>query len=50
MAGLLTGSGVALLVLFKENKDIKENVTILSLLYGLGVISGIIIELITMIF
>ncbi len=50
MAGLLTGSGVALLVLFKENKDIKENVTILSLLYGLGIISGIIIELITMIF
>ena len=50
MAGLLTGSGVALLVLFKENKDIQENVTILSLLYGLGVISGIIIELITMIF
>lgn len=50
MAGLLTGSGVALLVLFKENKDIKENVTILSLLYGLGVISGIIIELTTMIF
>lgn len=50
MAGLLTGSGVALLVLFKENKDIKENITILSLLYGLGVISGIIIELITMIF
>lgn len=49
MAGLLTGSGVSLLVLFKENKDIKENVTILSLLYGLGVISGIIIELITMI-
>ena len=50
MAGLLTGSGVALLVLFKENKDIKENVTILSLLYGLGVISGIIMELITMVF
>lgn len=50
MAGLLTGSGVAILVLFKENKDIKENITILSLLYGLGVISGIIIELITMIF
>lgn len=50
MAGLLTGSGVALLVLFKENKDIKENVTILSLLYGLGVISGIIIEVITTIF
>lgn len=49
MAGLLTGSGVALLVLFKENNDIKENIIILSLLYGLGVISGIIIELITMV-
>lgn len=49
MAGLLTGSGVSILVLFKENKDIKENVTILSLLYGLGVISGIIMELITMV-
>ena len=50
MSGLLTGSGVALLVLFKENKNIKENISILGLLYGIGVISGIIIELITMIF
>ena len=50
MAGLLTGSGVALLVLFKENKNIKENISILGLLYGIGVTSGIIIELITLIF
>lgn len=50
MSGLLTGSGVALLVLFKENKNIKENIFILCLLYGIGVISGIIIEIITMIF
>ena len=50
MAGLLTGSGVALLVLFKENKNVKENITILSLLYGIGVISGIIIEVVTTIF
>lgn len=50
MAGLLTGSGVALLVLFKENKNIKENTFILGLLYGIGVISGILIEIITMIF
>ena len=50
MSGLLTGSGVALLVLFKENKNIKENISILGLLYGIGVISGIIIELITLIF
>jgi len=46
MAGLLTGSGVAILVLFKSNKDYKENLIILSLLYGIGVISGIIIDLI----
>ena len=46
LAGLLTGSGVAVLVLFKENKNMKENLTILGLLYGIGVIVGIIIELI----
>lgn len=49
MAGLLTGSGVALLVLFKSNKNLKENLIILSLVYGIGVISGIVIELIQMI-
>lgn len=49
MAGLLTGSGVALVVLFKSNKKIKENLLILSLLYGLGVISGLIIDLIGLI-
>lgn len=48
MAGLLTGSGVAILVLFKSNKNLKENLTIASLVYGIGVISGIIIEIIEM--
>lgn len=46
MSGLLSGSGVAILVLFKTNKNIKENLIILSLVYTLGVISGIIINLI----
>ena len=46
IAGLLTGSGVALIVLFKSNKNLKENIIILSLLYAIGVISGIIIDLI----
>lgn len=45
MAGLLTGSGVALLVLFKSNKNIKENISILGIIYFIGVISGIAIEL-----
>lgn len=44
IAGLLTGSGVALLVLFKSNKNIKENFAILFLLYFIGVIFGIIIN------
>jgi len=47
ISGLLTGSGTALLVLFKSNKNIKENIKILLLLYSLGVFSGIIIELIS---
>lgn len=46
MSGLLTGSGVALLVLFRSNKDLKENVRILSILYLIGVVSGIFLELI----
>ena len=45
ISGLLTGSGTALLVLFKSNKNIKENIKILFILYTLGVLSGIILEL-----
>ncbi len=43
MAGLLTGSGVGLLVLFRLNRDWKENLKILGILYGVGVLAGIII-------
>ena len=50
IAGLLTGSGVAILVLFKSNKNIKENLTILATIYGIGAISGVIIELISKMF
>ena len=45
VSGLLTGSGVALLVLFRTNKNIKENIQILFIVYILGVISGLLIEL-----
>ncbi len=45
ISGLLTGSGTALLILFKSNKNIKENIKILFILYILGVLSGIILEL-----
>lgn len=44
LAGLLVGAGVGVLVLFKENLDIKENAKIVLLLYTIGVVAGIIIE------
>lgn len=45
ISGLLTGSGVAILVLFKTNKNLKENIKILSINYLIGVLIGIILEL-----
>lgn len=45
MAGLLTGSGVGMLVLFRVNHNRKENLKVLGLLYGIGVLAGIIIGL-----
>lgn len=44
IAGLLVNAGVGLVVLFKTNKGIKENIKIVSLLYFIGLISGIIIQ------
>ena len=46
ISGLLTGAGVGLIVLFRMNKNIKENIMIVSLIYLVGVISGIILQLI----
>ena len=46
IAGLLVGAGVGVLVLFRVNESIKENLVILSVLYFSGVILGILINLI----
>ena len=46
ISGLLVGAGVGLIVLFKINKGIKQNLKITALLYTIGVVSGIIIQLI----
>ena len=48
LAGLLTGSGVALLVLFKVNKDKLENIKIITLLYSIGVIVGMLVNLLVL--
>ena len=45
ISGLLVGAGVGLIVLFKMNKGIKQNLKITGLLYVIGVVSGIIIQL-----
>lgn len=45
MAGLLSASGLAIVVLFKENDNKKENVSILLLTYGISAVAGIVINL-----
>ena len=46
LSGLLTGSGIGILLLFKTNKNLKENIFILSFIYLIGVIIGIVVDLI----
>jgi len=43
LSGLLTGTGVGLLILFRVNHDRKENLKILGLLYFIGVSVGIVV-------
>ena len=45
ISGLLVGAGVGLIVLFKMNKGIKQNLKITALLYAIGVLSGIIMQI-----
>ena len=46
ISGLLVNAGVGLLVLFRVNKNLKENIFITILLYLIGVISGFILSFI----
>jgi len=46
ISGLLVNAGVGILVLFRVNRNLKENIKITAILYGIGVVSGIILELI----
>ena len=45
IAGLLVNSGVGILILFKVNKNKKENLTILGILYIVGITAGIVLDL-----
>lgn len=46
IAGLLVNAGTGLLVLFKINKNIKENIKIVAILFLLGVLTGVIFNII----
>ena len=44
MSGLLVSAGVGLLVLFRENKNVKENLIILAVLYVLSLLAGLVVS------
>ncbi len=46
IAGLLVNSGAGILMLFRINKNLKENIKIVALLFILGAVTGIVINLI----
>ncbi len=46
IGGLLVGSGIGILILFRVNENFKENIKIVTILYLIGVLSGIIIDFI----
>lgn len=45
LAGTLSNAGLGYLVLYRVNPNRKENLRILALLYGLGVVFGIVAEI-----
>ena len=45
VAGLCTGAGVGLAVLLRANKNAKQNLFIVALLYGIGVAAGLVCSL-----
>ena len=46
LSGLLTGSGIGILLLFKNNKKMEENILVLSIIYFVGVIVGILVDMV----
>lgn len=45
VAGLCTGAGMGILVLFKVNKKLKENLALVGVLYTAGVVTGTVVNL-----
>lgn len=45
MSGLLAGSGIGILVLYRTNQNRKENLGITCLVYTIGFLTGLVLEL-----
>ena len=45
MSGLLVGAGIGLLVLFRVNSDKKENINIAFILFIIGTVTGLLIDM-----
>ena len=50
MAGLLVGAGVGVLVLFRTNRPMKQNIKIVGLLYFIGIVAGFLIDVLKITF
>lgn len=44
VAGLCTGAGAGLLVLFRENRHVKDNLKIMAILYAVAAVSGVVLQ------
>jgi 4-hydroxybenzoate polyprenyltransferase len=47
VAGLCAGAGLGMLVLVKENKDLKDTLSIIGLLVGISVLAGVVIQMVS---
>lgn len=50
LSGLLSNAGIGLLVLYRSNRSLKENILITAVLYVLGAAAAILVNLIYMLF
>ena len=46
MSGLIVNAGIAFVVLFKQNKNLKQNLLVLTTMMAIGISVGYIIQLI----
>ena len=45
MSGLLVNAGIALTILFRNNRPVKDSLRILAILFVIGFVSGVLIDL-----